>query len=307
MAAPTKKFDLYEEDLDSLVIECAGVPHPHSVVGFGHGSRDCQARYAKMNPNWKGVWVEEIFEASNGFSDPTSILVKGVESQYAARQYDKTYKAIFSYLDLGIRPRPGDYIQLYPIDEPSALLQVQDTEVLPNDRIILQMGQRKQDERDAFNSRQSLGDAYNENLMYKEQADINLTPGSLTFGDITHGWCTGYSASFTIPATVNDPKNNSRVTLDLSIVPASLVFCAESTLYFTLAGFNIPNGWFPHYVIGDQVAGIDITPYVNYGSATALVVYCRLHGEWTAAHTACTGHPTGTVNGSVHMYHRSTI
>lgn len=301
MTLPTAKYEIHEEDLDDLTIECAGVPHPHGIIGFGYGSRDCQARYTYMNPSWKGAWFEEIWEDQYGFSDPNSQMVADVVSQYNARQADKSYKATFSFLDLGIRPRPGDYINLYPLDEPLAFLQVQDVQSGPNEKIILQMGKRKQDEVDAFNAKKSLSNAYIENYMIEETNSISAS-GTLTIGDDSLGWGTPWSSSFTIPAAVNNAGNNSKVTMDLGIKITNYTFIGECTVYFTLAGYLVAKGYFHHYMLGDTISGIDVTDYVNYGTATALVVYCRVNGVWSPSSA-----PSATTSAALHAWRRNSI
>jgi hypothetical protein len=75
MTAPTPILDIYEQDLDSLVQEVAGVPHPHCVIGQGYGSRDSQQKWAAMDPTWKGPWFEETISIENGFLDTGGILI----------------------------------------------------------------------------------------------------------------------------------------------------------------------------------------------------------------------------------------
>ena len=285
MTAPTPLLDIYEQDLDSLVQEVAGVPHPHCVIGQGYGSRDAQQKWAAMDPTWKGPWFEETINIENGFLDTGGILIPLTQAQYNDRQVDVRYKAIGEIG--GIRPNPGDYARLWLDGESNyRLLQIQDLEVSPSGKLTLQLGKRAFDEIDAFNAKKSLGNAYLDGYLTKSANSISNS-GTITIGDDTAGWGAGCNlGNYTIPAAVNGAANNCRVTLDIALTLAPGVPQAEGELYIDSGG-PFQNGYFNHYLLGDPITGIDMTPFINWGAATPLKIYVKLRGQWIG------GAPTG--------------
>jgi len=280
MTQPNPIVDLYEPDLNSLIIETAGVPHPHCIIGQGYGSRDCQQKYSVMDLSWKGPWFEETLNVENGFMDNGGILKKMVASQYADRQADTRYQVVGR---IWPRPRPGDYARLWLADESVArVLQVQSVQLYPSGKVGLELGRRVQDEIDAFNAKKDL-----ENVLldqyFTECGNSISSSGKITIGDPTSGWGTPFSAgSFTIPSKVNNPDNNCRVTMDISIRLATGIWQEEAVLLVDLGG-TLQNGYFNHYVLGDTVSGIDMTPYIDFGHAqTNLKIYCKIRRNWSS-------------------------
>jgi hypothetical protein len=280
MTQPNPVVDLYEQDLDSLIIETAGVPHPHCVIGQGYGSRDCQQKYSVMDLNWKGPWFEEVLSVENGFMDAGGTLMPMVSAQYSSRQADTRYQVVGR---IRPRPRPGDYARLWLADESVArVLQVQSVQLYPSGKVSLDLGRRAQDEIDAFNAKKDL-----ENVLldqyFTECGKSISSSGQITIGDDDVGWGTPFSAgSFTIPAKVNEAVNNCRVTMDVSISLATGIWQSEAVLLVDLDG-TLQNGYFNHYILGDTISGIDMTPYITFGTAqTTLKIYCRVRGAWNS-------------------------
>ena len=303
MTAPIPLIDIYEKDLDSLIIETAGIPHPHCVIGQGYGSRDCQQKYAYMNLAWKGPWFEEVKSIENGFMDTGGILMPLTLAQYTNRQVDTRYKAVD---DIGgLRPTPSQNVRLWLEEEATyRTLQIQDVEVAPSGKLSLQLGQRAFDEIDAFNAQSSLGNAYLQEYLVESGNSISstgLVPGSaMTIGDDVDGWGMLDMGNFTIPTSIGDASNNCRVTLDIAMTLAGGTPKAEGEMYLDFGGGGFQNGYFNHYLLGDTISGIDITPYVIFGSAQDLKIYCKLRGEWIGSN------PTATFTATIHAWRRIT-
>jgi len=284
MTLPTPILDLYEPDLDSLIIETAGVPHPHCIIGQGYGSRDCQQKYSVMDLSWKGPWFEEVLSVDGGFMDAGGILMPMVSSQYANRQADMRYLATGR---IRPRPRPGDYARLWLADESAArVLQIQSVKLHPSGKVELELGRRLQDEIDAFNAKNDLENVLLDQYLTECGNSISSS-GTITIGDDDSGWGTPFSAgSFTIPAAVNESVNNCRVTMDVSISLATGIWQGEAMMYVDMSG-GLQNGYFNHYLLGDTISGIDMTPYITFGVAqTDLKIYCRVRGAWNSAPAA---------------------
>ena len=301
MTIPTPVMDIYEADLDSLVQEVAGVPHPTCVIGEGYGSRDAMQKWSIMDLSWKGPWFEEVVTVQNGFMDAGGILVSMTQAQYDDRQVDIRYKAVG---DLGgNRPNPGDYVRLFLDDEKPVFrtLQIQDVEIDPARKTTLQLGKRAFDEIDAFNARTSLGDTYMQDYLTECGTAITLSPtGAMTLGDDTDGWGTLSMGSFTIPTVINSVANNCRVTLSISMSSELMdIPKAEGEMYLDLGGTFL-NGYFNHYVIQDTITGIDLTPFITFGVAQTLVVYAKLRGEWIGTN------PTVKMSATLNAYRRVT-
>lgn len=303
MTAPTPILDIYESDLDSLIQEVAGVPHPHCVTGQGYGSRDAQQKWSWMDLYWKGPWFEEVLTSiPGGFcGDANGNMVGLVQAQYNDRQVDIRYKA--SGEIGGIRPNPGDYIRLW-LDGESAyrLLQIQDLEVSASGKLTLQLGERAFDEIDAFNSRKSLGNVYQDQY-FTESGNSISNSGTLTIGDDNLGWGSGWAmGNFTIPAGVNNATNHHRVTMDISLSLAQGIWQAEGLLYVYNGAGAIFNAYFPHYLLGDTITGIDVTDWVNYGSATTgWKIYVRTRGVWNSQPAA------QTISATFHAWRRQSF
>ncbi len=284
----------------------------HALAGLGYGSRDCRHRYTKMDLSYKGVWYQDTFEVENGFGlyDDTYGLLQGMtDDEYARRRANDSWR-VESQASWMRRPDPGHYLNLSLIDgkgfvEELHKLRVESVAIKPNGVQILELGRRLDDIIDAFNPKDSLSDVY----LY-ECLDEFYTPdacnGDIQLGDSVHGVCSGYSCSTTVPADVDDAGNNHRVTVDISIQlkDSNTHILGPATVYLVVGGTQSPQHVFKHYMIGDTISGIDVTNKMNYGSATALAVYCQYQGNWLPAHADCSGHPTATCNLTIHAYKR---
>jgi hypothetical protein len=109
--------------------------------------------------------------------------------------------------------------------------------------------------------------------------------------------------SFTVPAAVKMDDWSHRVTADISITCDSQPVSCQMSIQIN-GGANIfcqP----PHYLLGDSVQGLDITRYVNYGSASTFAVWIKKNGEWTGAN--CAAHPTFDINVTVRCWGRPIV
>jgi hypothetical protein len=308
------KYDLSEEECSSLQMLESNEHYVHALTGLGIGSRDCRHRISAMDLAYKGVWYQDNYEVDDGFglhNDPNGLLAAMTTDEYNRRRQNVSWKAS-TLPSWPFRPAPGEYVNLNLIDdngflEATYLLRVESLSTDSKNNQVIELGRRVDDIIDAFNPAASLSNVYMYEYLKELYMPISIN-GDLQFGDSAHGLCGGFTGSVTIPGDVDDPGNNHRVTVDVSLaVKNSGSIIGPAMVYLIIGGSQSPEHVFKHYMIGDSISGIDITSKVAYGAATAISVFCEFQGNWLPEHSDCSGHPAGSCNLNFHMYKRTEL
>lgn len=274
----------------------------HALVGLGTGSRDVQNIYTPSDHSWKGVWIEETLDVDDGHLDDLGNLKPYTDAEYSRRLQDDSF-VVVPAPDWEVRPRPHDMIRLRLNGEAERLLQVCSAKIDSSGKYEMELGARGSDLIDAFNSRDSLSRIYYEEYKTEFGKSISTSGTGLQMGDIAHGECSGASANVTIPASAYEADWSHRVTLDLSIKadqkPVScMVYIQINGSYSFLCQPR-------HYLLNDQITGLDITRFVNYGTATTINIWVQKNGEWDGA--SCAAHPTMDVSTTIRCWKRAII
>ncbi len=294
------EFTITEESIADLTQEYSDDNQVHALTGKGYGSRDVQHVYTPSDHTWKGVWLEETIDVDEGFVDSAGNLKAYVDAEYGYRQADEMFTVVPVPSWTG-RPRPNDVIRLQLVGESEKLLQVASATLKSTGRYEMEIGGRSPDIIDAFAGRDALNSIYLNEYLVEYGKVIDGSGEDFQIGDTTHGLCTGGTFSFTLPTDVYESDLSHRVTLDISITTdQSPVSCV--VMIRVNGGYNIfcqPN----HYLLGDQITGLDITSYCNYGSATTVDVWVIKNGEWSGA--SCAAHPTMDISYTLRCWKRT--
>jgi len=296
------EFTLSEENIEEITQSYNEDQKVHALIGLGYGSRDVQHVYTPSDHSWKGIWVEDSIDVDEGFIDSVGNLKPYVDAEYGLRLADEMF-SISPSPDWGHKPKPNDMIRLRLVGEAERLLQVASTKTDSKGGYEMEIGGRKSDLIDAFNSKDSLNRIYLDEYLVEFGKAITLTGEDFQLGDTTHGSCTGATGNVTVPAEAYEADWSHRVTLDISITSDEKpVSC--TVLVTVNGGENIfcqPR----HYLLGDPITGLDVTRIVNYGSASTIAVWVIKNGEWDGA--ACINHPTFDMSITVKMWKRTIL
>ncbi|MFZ2472762.1 MAG: hypothetical protein WAW52_12595 [Methanothrix sp.] len=300
---PTEtEFTLQEENIEEITQSYSEDPLVHALTGLGIGSRDVQQIYTPSTHSWKGIWIEDTIDVDEGFFDAVGNLKPYVDAEFAIRQADEMF-TISPTPDWGHKPKPNDMIRLRLFGEAEKLLQVASAKTDSKGNYEMEIGGRKSDLVDAFNAKDSLNRVYFDEYLVEFGKAITTSGTAHQMGDTTHGECSGATASVTIPAEVYEADGTHRVTLDISITsdekPVSCI------AYIQINGLgnilSIPR----HYLLNDQISGLDITSRCNYGAATTIAIWVKKNGEWDGA--TCADHPTMDISATVRMWKRTIL
>lgn len=296
------EFTLQEENITEITQSYSENPLVHALIGLGYGSRDSQHLWAPSDHSWKGIWIEDTIDVDEGFQDSLGSLKPYTRAEYNLRQQDQMF-TVSPSPDWGHRPKPNDMVRLRLVGETEKLLQVASAKTDSKGGYEMEIGGRKSDLVDAFNSKDSLNRVYFEESMVKFGKAITLSGTSVQMGDLAHGICGGGGGNVTIPASVYEADWSHRVTMDLSITAdQSPVDCM---VFVDVNGSGSTVSQPKHNLLGDVITGIDITRMCNYGVATTIGVWVVKNGEWPGA--ACVNHPTMDVSLTVQCWKRTLL
>jgi hypothetical protein len=296
------EFTLPEENIDEITQSYNSDQLVHALFGKGVGDRDCQHIYTPSDHTWKGVWVEAAMDADEGYLDALGNLKPYVDAEYALRLADEQF-AIVPTADWGHFPQCYDVVRLKLNGEAERALYVASAKIDSKGKYEMEIGGRKSDLIDAFNSKSALNRTYYNEYLTEYGKAITNTGSALVMGDVTHGWCGGGSVSITVPASWKEADWSHRVTMDISITTDQApVACM--VLIQVGGGSNFlmqPK----YYLLGDSISNLDITRYVNYGSATTVGIWIMKLGEWSGA--ACANHPTFNLSTTIRGWKRTLL
>ena len=296
------EFTLPEENIASITQSYNESQKVHALLGMGTGSRDVQQIYTPSTHDWKGIWIEDTIDVDEGFVDSLGNLKPYLDAEFALRQADEMF-VISPSPDWGPKPKPNDMIRLRLNGEAEKLLQVASSSCDSKGGFEIEIGGRKSDLVDAFNAKDSLNRVYFDEYLTEFGNAITTSGTALQMGDTTHGSCGGASASITVPADAYEADWSHRVTLDISITANQKpVSCA---VFVQVGGAENLYCQPRHYLLNDQISGLDITRLVNYGVATTIAIWVQKNGEWTGA--ACINHPTMDVSTTVRLWKRPLL
>jgi hypothetical protein len=300
---PTEtEFTLPEENIEDITQSVNEDQKVHALFGMGHGSRDVQHVYTPSDHSWKGVWVEDSLDVDEGFLDSVGNLKPYIDAEYGLRLNDEMF-TISPSPDWGHKPKPNDMIRLRLFGEAEKLLQVASAKTDSKGSYEMEIGGRKSDLVDAFNSKDSLNRVYLDTYLVEFGKAITTSGTALQMGDTTHGVCGGATASVTVPANAYESDWSHRVTLDISITADEKpVSCA---VFVQINGSENFLCQPRHYLLNDQISGLDITRYVNYGSASTIAIWVQKNGEWSGA--SCLAHPTMDISTTIRMWKRTIL
>ena len=305
LADPTGiEYDLPEEAIHSLKQSNPNDLQTHGLIGTGIGSRDGRHIYGANDPTYKGIWYQDVLDVGDnqGWMDTHGLLKTITDAEYARRLEDDIFE-----VDPGHwphRPRPWDTVNLRLEGEPVPPLGVASVRIDNAGKQILELGGRRSEIMDAFNAKRDLSQAYLYEYLIEAASPINSS-GSLIIGDVTHGWCTGWTFSVTVPASVYQADGSHRVTLDFTM--DADVRQQVAVLYIIVNGMYNALCMSLHYLINDPVNYIDITSLIanHYGYASTIIIYCMLKGDWSGSHSNCSGHPTAAMTSVVRSWKRT--
>lgn len=296
------EFTLSEENISEVSQSYNEKQKVHALFGMGYGSRDVQHIYTSSDHTWKGIWIEDSLDFDEGFLDSIGNLKPYIDAEYGIRQADEMF-TVSPSPDWGHRPKPNDMIRLRLVGETERLLQVASARTDSKGSYEIEIGGRGKDLVDAFNAKDSLNRIYLNEYMVEFGKAITTSGTALQMGDTTHGVCGGASGSVTIPADAYEADWSHRVTLDISITADEKpVSCA---VFVQINGSENFLCQPRHYLLNDQISGLDITRYINYGSASTIEIWVQKNGEWTGA--ACINHPTMDISTTVRMWKRTIL
>lgn len=297
------EFTLPEENIEEITQAYNSDQLVHALIGQGYGSRDVQHVYTPSDHDWKGIWIEDIIDVDEGFLDSLGTIKPYVDAEYAIRQADEMF-SITPLPGWGVFPKPNDMIRLRLDGEAERLLQVASAKTDSSGKYEIEIGGRKSDLVDAFNSKNSLDRVYSNEYLVEYGKAITRSGEDLQLGDVTHGWCGGgYVADITVPVDVKEDDWSHRVTLDISITTdQSPVACMLLVAVNSSSNFLCQP---KHYLLGDSIQGLDITRLVNYGSASSIGVWIMKLGEWSGAD--CAAHPTFDATFTVRCWKRTIL
>ena len=300
---PTEtEFTLSEENIEEVTQSFNEDQKVHALIGMGYGSRDVQHVYTPSDHTWKGIWVEDSLDVDEGFLDSIGNLKPYIDAEYTTRLDDEMF-TVTPTPDWGHKPKPNNMIRLRLLGEAEKFLQVASAKTDSKGNYEMEIGGRKSDLVDAFNSKDSLNRVYLDEYLVEFGKAITTSGTALQMGDTTHGVCGGASASVTVPAAAYEADWSHRVTLDISITADEKpVSCA---VFVQINGGENFLCQPRHYLLNEQISGLDITRYVNYGSASTIAIWVQKNGEWTGA--ACANHPTMDISTTVRMWKRTIL
>ncbi|MHC1687962.1 MAG: hypothetical protein AB9879_09685 [Methanothrix sp.] len=292
------EFILPEEHIKDIQQTTNDDLKPHALIGGGVGSRDVRQIYTPSDHSWLGPWYEATYEVTDGFLDPNGLLKPVVEAEYARLMDDEIF-VVQPRSEWPYAPKPNDIVLLQLNGEPERSRQVASLKLTMKGETELELGGRRSDLKDAFNAKSSLSSVYNQEYLKKNGTSL-MTMGTVRLGDTTHGWCTAFETSFTVPSDVKKDDNSHKVTVGFSI--DADVDPTPAFLRVKINDIDVPLGQARHYLIGDAINELDITDYVNYGTASTLKLDIKKAGEWDGAD--CSAHPEANVTVTVDMWKR---
>ena len=295
------EFILGEDHIQDVKQAVANEPAPNALIGLGVGSRDCQHVYSPADHTWKGTWYEDTYSVPDGFVDALGNLKPITDAEYAIRRNDDVFTVTPSP-EWPFRPKPSDMVLLQLSGEPERSLQVASVKRNAKGKIDLELGGRADDLVDAFQAKSSLSQVYQDEYLIQCGVPINAS-GTLQIGDYTHGWCTGWTFTFTVPAAVFTANYIHRVTMDLSF--NANVFPGTALLSVSNGGQASMLMQPRHYLLNDSITSMDITRYVYYGSASTFTISVQLMADWLPAHANCAAHPTANVSAVIRAWQRT--
>ncbi len=297
LSYPENEFFLPEDQIKEITQSRATDLKVHALIGRGMGSRDAIQRYAPSDHAWKGVWYQETYDANDTYLDTTGRLKTVVDAEYHRRLSDEVF-TVKPLPEWPFSPLPGDMVDLALIGESEKILQVASRKTNMAGDVEVELGARKSDIMDAFNAKSSLSKVYSDEYLTKTSDTISGS-GTMQSGDLTHGWCTGYEGSFTVPDEVRSNDWSHRVFLGVTITSDSdpepmdvkVLINDTSNQYTSIR----------HYLVGDSISDIDITRLVEYGSISTIKVYIKKKSDWPD-HANCTVHPEMNLSYTVTCY-----
>lgn len=294
---PEDEFYLPEDSLQDIQESVSSDQRVHALVGRGAGSRDVQQLYSMADHTWKGVWYAGTFDVDDGCLDSGGVLKSTVESEYNRLLDDQIFtvrpKAVWS-----ARPDPGSMVRLALDGDKERLLQVASAKTNSAGQFEMELGTRSKDIIDAFNAKSSLSKVYTQEYLVQSYAPITGS-GTLITGDTTHGWCGGFSGSFTVPSGVHRDDESQRIFIDISI--NANVNPEPMLVNITINGLQNQYCQPIHYLIGDSITKLDITRLVTYGAVSTINVYVQRKSNWPN-HLSCADHPVANVSYTVTCY-----
>jgi hypothetical protein len=296
------EFTIGEENIEEITQAYNSDQLVHALFGKGVGSRDSQHVYTPSNHAWKGIWIEDSMDADEGYLDALGNLKPYIDAEYALRLDDEMFTVVPTP-DWGHFPECYDVVRLKLNGEAERALWVASAKIDSKGKYEMEIGGRKSDLIDAFNSKSALNRTYYNEYLTEYGKAITNSGSDLQLGDYTHGWCGGGSVSVTVPAAVKEDDWSHRVTMDVSITtdqsPVSCMILIQIN-----GGSNFlmqPK----HYLLGDSIQNLDITRYVNYGSASTVGIWIMKNGDWAGAN--CAAHPTFDLSTTIRCWKRTLL
>jgi hypothetical protein len=294
---PTNEFYLPEEHIKTINESVATDQRVHALICRGIGSRDVRQIYTPADHTWKGVWYQNIFDIADGHLDVAGFMRNVGDAEYERLHNDEVITVCPSD-NWKQSPVPGDIINLVLDGEPRKMLQVASAKTGLKTSPEYELGARKSDIMEAFNSKSSLSRIYTEQILTKSSIPL-MGSGTLITGDLTHGWCGGFTSTFTVLDSVRSADYSHRVFLDLSISADLDPEPMEVDIQINGVG-NIYTQPL-HYLANDSISRLDITRLVLYGSLSTLTVFAKKKGDWPA-HASCASHPVMNISYTVTCY-----
>ena len=161
--------------------------------------------------------------------------------------------------------------------------------------------------RDAFEALQSFDEGYYDRYMVEYFGEITQS-GTFKFRDNDHFTCAPCVLGFAVPPDAKHADLNSRITLDVNFSMDNYVrralgrWCA-----IVMTTSRIPAGRLTNFMLGDALTRIDVTDFVTENATTNFNFYLYLTGNFTGAHSDCTGHPDIQVSATMRFWKRAFI
>ena len=292
-------YTLDEADLDSLEISTANKPRVHSLITTGVGWQSCSPieSYSK-----KGVWLFDKYQVENGFLDDNGILIPYANWQYNKRQNDASYRVT---TPRKLLMNPGDFIKLKLDKEQEQILSSHMIETGLDKRTTLELGARRPDFKDAWIAKSEPGVGYTSYYMLESYPS---TTQSCIFkpSDRTHNACAPGVMTFAVPPGCLDANLKPRVTLDLSLDWKDKItwIWGRWDVDFQVNGYEDSWTIFPQWRLGETFEKIDITDLVTAGVNNTVNVYATLIGDFSEAHSDCTGHADLSCSATMNFWKR---
>ena len=276
-------FEFYEEDINVEGLS-PSLQRVSALTALGIGEMQSRHVYTACNPAYKGIWIEDIYNISNGFCDDAGDMEAVTEARFAARNADLGYRIKLPRSSQ--LPRPTDFIGIIDKFGDKEVLEVKTiTYSSSNPYVLVDVGLTPDDLVDAFQSPDDVLAVFQNELPYF-CSNVYTDTDVMTIGDSTHA-CTPYHHQVQMDSKYN--QKHPRVLMSFSYnIPSAIEYYGLTHRLYGKAYVSI-NGKTQNcyigggsYKVGDPVVYADVTDYMKLDATNEdIYFYVKLYGVCT--------------------------